>query len=137
MKTSALVSASMAVGILALAGCQTATATQKAQLQLDLGAPLLIRPKKLPTGGGGSYHACLRGQYSHQYRLDSEVWLCCVPINELLSSSFDCAAGVATLLGGEYMKVRYCLLEAHPKGPTAREPEFVPVCVPAALKAPQ
>jgi hypothetical protein len=65
---------------------------------------------------------------------DREVWLCCIPVAEILSESFRCADSPFPMLFGssDYAKVRYCSL-AHP---TATEPTYIPLCIPAPLRAP-
>lgn len=100
---------------------------------IDLGQPLSIRPKKLSTGGDVSNHACLKGRYDHQYAAGNEVWLCCIPIDELKRESFKCAQPIPALnYDSLYTKVRFC----HVQNPTSEEPIFHPVCIPAPLKAP-
>lgn len=100
---------------------------------IDLGQPFSIRPKKLPTGGDVGSHACLKGRYDHQYVAGNEVWLCCIPIDELKSESFQCAQPIPALnYDSLYTKLRFC----HVQNPTSAEPIFHPVCIPAPLKAP-
>lgn len=82
----------------------------------------------------------MRGEYSHVYETEHgwtghEVWLCCVPVNELLRDSFHCSnAALLSALGdslgdADYLKVRYCTL-LHPTSP---DPVAIPVCIPAPL----
>ena len=65
---------------------------------------------------------------------DREVWLCCLPVEEILSHSFRCEDSLFPALFGDndYTKIRYCSL-AHP---TSTEPRYIPVCIPAPLRAP-
>lgn len=108
--------------------------------QVKLDHPILVKPHTLPSAGGGdtSDHPCLRGEYSHIYEATGlhagEVWLCCVPINDLLTDNFNC--GDVLLIPGygdeEYMKITSCHL-LHPTSPT---PVYVPVCISAPLTAP-
>lgn len=123
------------------AGHVPEAAEPRYRTSIELGQPLLVRPHRLPQASGSGGHACLQGRYTHVYRTDSgwhgqpEVWLCCVPIEELLSDSFDCAASPFPPLfsGGEgYLKVRFCTL----LDPTSTVPRYIPVCVPAPLQAP-
>ena len=111
------------------------SAVQKASAYkdpVDLGHPIFIRPRKLSGGGDVTNHPCLKGQYYHRFVLGSEVWLCCIPVNELLIESFKCADPIPGLdYSSAYMKVRFCNLQH----PTSSEPQFCPVCIPAPLKA--
>ncbi len=93
------------------------------------------RPTGAPTD-----HPCLNGSYYHVYETDSglhgrEAWLCCIPLDELFSESFDCDGSfLAPLLGigdEDYLKVRTC----HLQHPTSLEEVFVPVCIPAPERA--
>ena len=85
-------------------------------------------------------HVCVRGDYTHVYETsqglsgDREVWLCCIPVDEILRDSFRCADSRFPALFGssDYMRIRYCGL-AHP---TSREPRYIPICIPAPLQAP-
>lgn len=107
---------------------------------ISLGNALAFRPRRLPSGGATSSHACIRGDYNHVYETNGgyhgdEVWLCCVPVNEILRDSFHCASTLLpiTHLGGvDHMKIRYCTL-LHP---TNTEATYIPVCIPAPLTAP-
>ena len=106
--------------------------------ELKLEHPIEFRPRRF-SSGDSSDHPCIRGDYYHVYDTDSglhgrEVWLCCVPIDEILSDSFDCAPSIyPPYLGdSDYTKIRYCVLEH----PTATEPTYIPVCLPAPLEAP-
>lgn len=113
---------------------KTAERTKKVQL----GRPLEFRPIRVPSGDVTD-HPCLRGNYIHQYRTSGmtgdEVWLCCIPVNEILSDSFQCAGArfSLSLVSSDYMKIRYCSLLS----PTASEPTFIPVCIPAPVQAPR
>jgi len=105
--------------------------------EVRLGSPFVIRPGKLPRGteGGG----CFEGNYLYPYRISSgvhagDVWLCCVPIDELLRETFQCGGlQRPTFLGSAAdQKVQTCSLV----NPVSEEPEFIPVCIPAPLTAP-
>jgi hypothetical protein len=108
---------------------------RRSQIQLD--RPLEFRPRRVLRGDVGS-HACLSGSYSYPYEAAGitgrEVWLCCIPVDEILRESFQCAGGTLPRPFGspEYIKIRYCSL-LHP---TASEPTYIPVCIPAPLQAP-
>jgi hypothetical protein len=111
---------------------RVAQKTAERARKVELGRPFEIRPMRVPRGDVMG-HSCLRGTYIHQYRTSGEVWLCCIPVNEILSESFQCAGARLSLLGSsDYMKIRYCSL-LHP---TASEPTFIPVCIPAPVQAP-
>ena len=142
MKTSAV---TLIVGILslsiALAACVAAPSEYKKAMSIE--KTLEFRPRRLPSGGDATDHPCIRGSYIHVYDTDQgqygqrEVWLCCVPVDEILSESFDCGSSafptitLADLFGGssDYWKVRSC----HLLHPTETEPTFIPVCIPAPL----
>jgi hypothetical protein len=108
--------------------------------EVSLGRTLALTPRRLPTNGDPASHACVRGDYTHVYQTsqgmsgDREVWLCCIPVEEILGDSFRCAdSPFPALFGGtDYAKIRYCSL-AHP---TSTEPSYIPVCIPAPLQAP-
>ena len=110
--------------------------------ELSLGKTIEFRPRRLPTGGATSNHPCIQGSYNHVYETDygqygqREVWLCCVPVDEILRESFNCGesalSSIYQVLGGgdsDYWKIRSCYLQH----PTATEPTFIPVCIPAPL----
>ena len=111
------------------------TPERRSEIQLD--GPLEFRPRRVPRGDVGS-HACLSGSYTYPYQTAGitgrEVWLCCIPVDEILRESFHCAGGTLPRPFGspEYIKIRYCSL-LHP---TASEPTYIPVCIPAPLQAP-
>ncbi len=107
--------------------------------KLGLGRTLELRPRKLPTGGDPGAHACIRGDYNHVYTTSAgwhgdEVWLCCIPVHEILRDSFQCSASLIPEVFGssDYSKIRFCGL-LHP---TETEATYIPVCVPAPLTAP-
>ena len=103
--------------------------------EMEFGRTLEIRPRRLSMGGDIGNNACIRGSYTHRYQAaNGDVWLCCIPPNEILSSSFNCSGSVIPILfpNSDDMKIRYCSL-SHP---TSTEPSFIPVCVPAPLQAP-
>lgn len=126
----------------ALTACTGAKRIYKKGMSLE--KTIEFRPKQLATGGDVTDHPCIRGSYIHVYDTDQgqygqrEVWLCCVPVDEILSDSFDCGCSsfptisMAGLLGGDsdYWKIRSCYL-LHP---TETEPTFIPVCIPAPLQ---
>jgi hypothetical protein len=101
--------------------------------KLMLGRTLEFYPRRLATGAPRD-HDCIRGNYSHRYEAGNEVWLCCVPIEELERDSFRCASESVSSLFADtlYMKVRFCSL-LHP---TSADQTLIPVCVPAPLVAP-
>ncbi len=92
----------------------------------------------------------MEGAYTHVYEMQSalygsEVWLCCVPVDELLRESFWCAGGleesegtliVPSVLGhlgsADDLKIRYCMLY----DATAEEQVLIPACIEAPLEAP-
>ncbi|MGL4961864.1 MAG: hypothetical protein ACRC67_11565 [Inquilinus sp.] len=131
----------LASGVL-LIGCKPAGEAQAPpgvatayRSEIELGRTLEIRPRRLSTGGDIGNNSCIRGSYTHRYQAtDGDVWLCCIPPNEILSSSFNCSGSVISILfpDSDDMKIRYCSL-SHP---TSTEPKFIPVCVPAPLEAP-
>jgi hypothetical protein len=108
--------------------------------EVSLGRTLALLPGRFPADGDPADHACVRGDYTHVYETDQglsgdpEVWLCCLPVDEILRDSFRCADSFLLALFGDAddAKIRYCSL-AHP---TSREPEYIPVCIPAPLQAP-
>lgn len=111
---------------------------------IKLAKPLEFRPRRLPTGDPTD-HPCIRGGYTHVFDTDDgqygqrEVWLCCVPVEAILSGSFNCGVSdfptpsIERLLGGSsgYWKIRYCSV-LHPTEP---EPTFIPACIPAPVQA--
>ena len=108
------------------------------QDKIEVGRTLEFRPRRFPTGAPTD-HACLRGNYTHRYESTAgfsgrEVWLCCVPIEELAREAFQCAdESIGRLFEDTlYMKVRFCSL-LHP---TSTDPTLIPVCVPAPVVAP-
>jgi hypothetical protein len=106
--------------------------------EIHLGRPFAFRPRQLPTGGDPASHACIRGDYIYRYETSGlqgrEVWLCCIPPEEILRESFHCADSLFPALFGnsDYTKIRYCSL-LHP---TASEVTYIPVCIPPPLQAP-
>ena len=108
--------------------------------RLGLEKTIEFRPRRLPGGGAPNEHPCIQGNYYHRYETENgmhgyEVWLCCVPVNEVLSDSFGCDGSFLALphIGNsDYMKIRYCAL-LHP---TETELTYIPVCIPAPLVAP-
>jgi hypothetical protein len=80
---------------LVLASCAAREPVYKTNLNLE--KPFEFRPRRPPSGDTAS-HACLTGDYHHVYRTDngqygrSEVWLCCVPVAEILKDSFNCGS---------------------------------------------
>ncbi|MBQ0820046.1 hypothetical protein KBI52_07435 [Microvirga sp. HBU67558] len=106
------------------------------EIQLD--RSLEFRPRRVPSGNIES-NACLRGSYSHSYETSGiagrEVWLCCIPVDEVLRDTFQCSGGTLPRPFGspDYIKIRYCSL-LHP---TESEPTYVPICIPAPLQAPE
>jgi hypothetical protein len=119
---------------------QTGGPPKTYEREVSLGRTLALFPRRFPADGDPASHACIRGDYTHVYETsqgisgDREVWLCCIPVAEILSESFRCADSPFPMLFGssDYAKVRYCSL-AHP---TATKPSYIPVCIPAPLRAP-
>jgi hypothetical protein len=75
---------------LVLGSCAVRQSVYKTNLNLE--KPLEFRPR--PPASGTTSHACLTGNYYHVYRTDnqygnSEVWLCCAPVAEILKNSFN------------------------------------------------
>lgn len=134
------IGAVIGVGLLLLSGCATIGEQKRIyKTELRLERAIEFRPVRLPTGAPTD-HPCIRGDYYHVYETDEgcwgrEVYLCCVPIEEILSDSFYCAGEAFSLVcGGEdYRKIRNCYLQH----PTELEPTFIPVCIPAPLTAPR
>ena len=113
------------------------------QQEVKLGRAIKFRPRPFSPGGQDrTNHACLQGNYSHRYATQEggrsrEVWLCCVPVEELLRDSFNCSddtlmPAIYTVRGADYAKIRSC----HLQHPTSTEPTFIPACIPAPLQAP-
>jgi len=112
--------------------------------EVRLGRPLTIRPGTFPAPlGDPRSHACLQGNYIYPYRISSgvhagEVWVCCVPINELLQATFQCGdpqslqRPLSVFGSAADQKVQTCSLV----NPLSSEREVIPVCVPAPLTAP-
>jgi hypothetical protein len=108
--------------------------------EVSLGRTLAFLPRRFPAAGDPASHACIRGDYTHVDNTsqglggDREVWLCCIPVDEILIDSFRCADSPSPALFGDTddTKIRYCSL-AHP---TATEPRYIPVGIPAPLQAP-
>ena len=124
--------------IMSLSAC----AGRKYTKGITIDKPIEFRPKRLATGGDPADHPCIQGSYYHVYDTNQgmygqrEVWLCCVPVNEILSDSFNCGGmtfPASKIFGGDadYWKIRSC----HLLHPTETEPTFIPVCIPAPLQA--
>ena len=112
------------------------------QTEVRLGEPISIGAAPFRTGGFPANENCMSGNYVHNHTITSglragEVWLCCVPVNELLRESFSCAAGALVI--GPYgygnaddLKVQFCnLYDA-----LSTELRYTPACIPAPLVAP-
>jgi hypothetical protein len=109
------------------------TPERRGEIRLD--RPLEVRPKPVPKGDIKS-HACLRGHYTHRYQTTGgEVFLCCIPVDEILRGSFQCAGGLPLFIFGspDDIKIRFCSL-LHP---TASTLTYVRVCIRAPLRAPE
>lgn len=93
-----------------------------------------------PAGGTAQANQnCLSGRYIHRYQVSSgvhagDVWLCCIPINELLRDSFRCGGRqVPSHFGNAAdQKIQTCSL----LNPKSTSVEYIPACIPAPLKAP-
>lgn len=142
MKTSSVI---LSAGLLIFFTLNACTGAKRVYMEkINIKKAIEFRPKHLATGGDVTDHPCLNGSYNHVYETDQgqygqrEVWLCCVPVDQILSGSFDCGCSVyqsisiAGHLGGDpdYWKIRSCYL-LHP---TELEPTFIPVCIPAPLQ---
>jgi hypothetical protein len=114
--------------------CQTA---QRIPLdEFRAGKPIVIAPA---ASGAQANQNCLNGTYIYRYQISSgvhagDVWLCCIPINELLRDSFRCGGSLLPVhLGSSAdQKVQTCSL----LNPISTQVEYIPACIPAPLKAP-
>jgi hypothetical protein len=104
--------------------------------ELELGKPHSLRPEVISEGNAQACEACMEGRYYHQYTISDgvnagNVWLCCVPINELARESFHCSCVLnLAYLGNELdRKVQFCLLI----DALSTEPNYIPACIPAPL----
>ncbi len=147
MKTSVTTIVLIALCATLLCSCTRSTQAPTYKKEVQLGRAIEFRPIRISRGDLAD-HACIRGDYMHVYETESgwssspgrpEVWLCCVPIDALLSDQFHCADTLLTsiltsIYGGDsdYLKVRFCSL-LHP---TEIEPVYIRVCIPAPLVAP-
>jgi hypothetical protein len=144
MKSNVLLISALTLCFILL-GCESGKRVTKSRMtttyvsKLELDHAIEFRPRQIPVGAATD-HPCLRGDYTHVYETDNgihghEVWLCCVPINELLSDNFNCSDQLFLPIFGseEYQKIRSCYL-LHP---TSSEIILIPVCIPAPLTAPQ
>ena len=125
------------------AGCRPAEAPPREFVhEIRIGRTLTLAERPFRIGGFPSNEDCVEGDYTHAYTITAgvhsgEVWLCCVPIAELLRESFSCADGVVlvgTFNGGnaDDLKIQYCALwDAQ-----STERAFVPACLPAPERAP-
>ncbi len=104
--------------------------------EIHLGSALSVAPV---TQNTRSVDSCLTGDYFHPYETSGgmygqEVWLCCVPPEEILKDSFHCADSIfnhLSIFGSkEAGKIRFCSL-VHP---TSAELTYIPLCIPAPLK---
>jgi len=139
MKWSTVISIFIAFILIGLQGCGYRIVKQKNYVKkpMLIGDPIRIRPAPFKTGGFPSNETCMAGNYYHVYDSDSglhgrEVWLCCVPIDELLRDSFLCADGLLSMnyIGDpDYLKIRYC----HVYDALSEELRLIPVCIPAPL----
>lgn len=106
--------------------------------EVRLGERLATTPGRF-AAGAQAWQGCLDGNYFYPYRISSgrragDVWLCCVPIDELLRESFDCG-GFSTFPyfgSAADQKVQTCSLV----DPVSEEARFLPACIPAPLEAP-
>ena len=149
MKGPLILSALLVIGMLVIQSCAGFPHIEKGkmervyqrQLQLEQAIGFLGAPFR--TGGFPANENCMKGNYYHVYETDSgynghEVWLCCVPVEELLRESFSCADNVLinpalSYIGDpDYLKVRYCYLY----DALSTEVVMMPVCIPAPLEAP-
>jgi len=126
-------------GLSVIFGCRTGTKLNAEYVKkpIKLGEGLRIKPPPFKTSPFSSNEQCMNGNYIYVYETDSglhgrEVWLCCVPPEELLQDSFACASGMLVLpyIGDEdYIKVRYCnVIDA-----LSSEVVYIPVCIPAPI----
>ena len=97
MKRLTVIILIVALSAFALTNCVSGTEKKDNiyQEKIRLEQPIEFRPKRFPIGGNPNDHDCIRGDYHHVYKTDTgmhgqEVWLCCVPVDEILSDSFQC-----------------------------------------------
>ena len=102
--------------------------------------PNLAFPRERHRPRGMGHVPCLEGSYFHRYEhqrgsRNEEVWLCCVPIEELLKDSFKCQEertilpGNALIGGKDYQKVRSCYF----MDPKSSKKKSIPACIPAPI----
>jgi hypothetical protein len=93
--------------------------------------------------GASASERCLERSYwdapEYKYTRGSgqhtEVWLCCVPVGELLRKSFCCEKVVVPPIHSsdpEYAKIRYCYV----RNPISTDLQLIPVCILASQTAP-
>ena len=135
----ALVSAAVALAL----GCTREGPPLRHVDEIQIGGTLTLAERPFRVGGFPANQACVDGSYTHLYTISSgiragEVWLCCVPIAELLRDNFSCADGATVPIGrfnggtADDLKVQYCALY----DPESTERAFTPACLPAPLQAP-
>lgn len=109
--------------------------------RLELGQPFELIAAPFRTGGFPSNERCMEGSYIYRHETDSplygrEVWLCCVPVEELLRETFQCAGEILSPLfflgDADDLKIRYCYLY----DAQSTELRLIPACIPAPLEAP-
>jgi hypothetical protein len=118
------------------------TAAQARQFtnEVRLGESLATMPGQFPAGAV-AWTGCLEGNYHHLYQISSgfragDVYLCCVPIDELLRQSFDCGSIFPRpwFFGSPAdQKVQTCTL----LDPVSEELRLIPACIPAPTEAPE
>jgi hypothetical protein len=102
---------------------------------VKLGTPALVIPGIMHTGGAQACESCLAGNYYHPYKIEAginagNVYLCCVPIEELARESFDCSCQLLPYLGTSLdQKVQTCLLI----DPVSTVPHQIRVCIQAPI----
>lgn len=109
--------------------------------RLELGQRFELIAAPFRTGGFPSNERCMEGSYIYRHETNSpqygrEVWLCCVPVEELLRESFQCAGEILAPLfflgDADLLKIRYCYLY----DAQSTELRLIPACIPAPLEAP-
>ena len=131
--------------VLALgAACRPAASPPRELVrEIRLGGTLTLAERPFRVGGFPANEACVEGDYTHAYTITAgiragEVWLCCVPIAELLRENFSCADGATVPVGlfnggsADDLKVQYCALY----DAQSTERVFTPACLPAPERAP-
>jgi hypothetical protein len=123
------------VVLLGMFGCELREPRiERYRKEVRFDRPLVIRPG---AAGAQAAEGCMNGSYLHRYTITSginagEVWLCCVPIAELLRDSFRCGGIMPVYLGTPAdAKVQTCSL-VNATSPTGG---YIPACIQAPYEA--